>query len=189
MARERKGPLLRDCEICGEQIPPHVGAGRPRKRCVECTEPGGRPAPVAVNLGGTVVDLDALGLDARGRALWDELAGNMTSPLHRTLLLEACRLADRGERMHALLRGERGAWVVLKVPDLLAKLGVDTGELEISVNISSVAIEARNTAMALKGLVGELRRSSGQAGADESDDPLSGMADEVSAKRRAHGAS
>jgi hypothetical protein len=182
--RARKGPLLRNCRTCDEPIPPQTTRGRPREQCETC-RPGVQRTPAVVNLS-PVVDLDVLGLETRGRELWDEMVSHLTSPLHRTLLLEACRLADRGERLHALLRGERGAWVVLKLPDMFrsAGLAIDD-EIEISVNISSVAIEARNTAMALKGLVGELRRSAGQAGAVEDDDPLSGIDDEVAAKRRA----
>jgi hypothetical protein len=51
--------------------------------------------------------VDEMGLSARGRRLWDEMtAGNDPSPLHREMLLEACRMADRLERLDRHLKGE-----------------------------------------------------------------------------------
>jgi hypothetical protein len=178
---------------CGNVLPPRAGSGRPRKYCTsgrKCLPPP-PDGPVAVNLA-ALTNLDGLGLELRGRELWNAMQDDMPTAGHRTVLLEACRLADRAERMHALLCGERGAWAVLKVPDLLVRLGIDTGEIEITVNISSIAIEARNTAATLRSLMAELRAAVRQAGGtqrEEGPDAVDRVADMLAERRARHGMS
>jgi hypothetical protein len=47
------------------------------------------------------------GLAGRGRRLWDAMTAAWTpGPLHREMLLEACRMADRLEKLDRQLKGE-----------------------------------------------------------------------------------
>jgi hypothetical protein len=93
------------------------------------------------------------GLADRGRALWHAMvSAYVLGPGQLVLVAEACRLADRLERMDALLAGDSEAWATV-----LAGEGFDAPE--IKVEVSSVLIEARLTATALKGLVAELRQA------------------------------
>lgn len=56
------------------------------------------------------------GLGARGQALWDELTASWTpSPLQRELLIEACRMADRLEKLDGHLKGRE--WLRFRVSD------------------------------------------------------------------------
>jgi hypothetical protein len=90
-------------------------------------------------------------LDARGRWLWAQLsAGDPPPPEQQVLIAEACRIADRLDRLDALLRDE-DTWARLQVPDNAA----ETGEVRLVVN--AAIGEARQQALALKGLAAELR--------------------------------
>src|SRR5262245_39670294 len=51
-------------------------------------------------------------LGVRGQALWDELAGK-TPKAMQVVLLEACRLADRLDRLDDYLSGRTDAWLRL----------------------------------------------------------------------------
>lgn len=54
------------------------------------------------------------GLQSRGAALWSALGQTVGTPAGE-LALEACRIADRLDKLDALLRGDR--WVDLIQPD------------------------------------------------------------------------
>jgi hypothetical protein len=121
--------------------------------------------------------------------MWDEWSSQMPSPGATTLLREACRLADRAERMHQLIIGQRDAFAVLGIDDVLDEIfaradahGVT--EVAVNLNVSSVTIEARNTATALRSIVAELRTAvkqaagAGQEGEDE--DPVAAIARSMS---------
>lgn len=88
------------------------------------------------------------GLRERGRQLWAELSEGKFGPAHLVLLEEACRLADHLDRLHAQLEGE----------DWLRFL-VDEAGTEVTVKVDGVLVEARQHAVALKGLVAELRQA------------------------------
>jgi hypothetical protein len=126
-------------------------------------------------------DVNAFGV--RGQAMWDEWADRMPSPGATALLREGCRLADRAERMHRLIEGEAYAFAVLGIDEVLEEvfgMAAEHGVTEIAVNlnISSVTIEARNTATALRSIVAELRTAVKQAGAEQEgdDDPIAAIA-------------
>jgi hypothetical protein len=93
-----------------------------------------------------------LALGPRGRRLWAEVtAKGELIPTEVTLLEEACRVADRLERLDELLRGRRSAWLLL-VPTSL------DGSV-VTVVAGNVLVEVRQQQTTLKGLLAELRQS------------------------------
>lgn len=85
------------------------------------------------------------GLRERGAALWVDLHEDRDrGPDERTLIVEACRMADRLDQLHVALSGE--PWLL-----------VERGDSPLILVVDHALGEARRTAMALKQLVGELR--------------------------------
>lgn len=91
-----------------------------------------------------------------GQELWDAVNpdGELRA-LPAALLREACRITDRLRALDRRLRGE-GEWLELSTVDGVV----------FHVDVTDVLKEARSQAMALKGLVAELRQSAagGRAG-------------------------
>lgn len=85
----------------------------------------------------------------RGQRLWDELAGDGLPPLQRVLLDEACRMADRLDRLDALLEGRAESWLSVTVSD--------DGDLRLVID--GLLAETRQQATALRGLVAELLKA------------------------------
>ncbi|WP_199444466.1 hypothetical protein [Umezawaea beigongshangensis] len=93
------------------------------------------------------------GLEAPGRALWSEVTGAMPlTALQRVLLLEACRIVDRLDKLDAQLRGDDRGWLEIELPD-------DDRDREVVVIVDRALVEARQQAVALKQLVGEIRQA------------------------------
>lgn len=193
--RARLAPKPTRCEQCRKPLPEQLGAGRPRRKCLECAPPAKgtrgsrarRSRPVLVESPPGAEDsahVDVPSFGVRGQAMWDEWASQMPSPGSTALLREASRLADRAERMNQLINGYADAFATLKIDDMLEEvfsMAADSGvaEVHINLNVSSVAIEARNTATALRSIVAELRTAVKQAaGADQegADDPIAAIA-------------
>jgi len=95
------------------------------------------------------------GLGERGCRLWGELATTTTAPAVRVLIEEACRIADRLERLDAICRGESDVW---------ARFSVDRDGDEVTVVIDRALSEARQQALALRQLVADIRQAAGSAG-------------------------
>ena len=90
------------------------------------------------------------GLAPRGRRLWKAiLETNDLDPAQTVMLEEACRTADRLEKLDELLRGEVDSWASL-VADIH---GDDTYELKIDGALS----ESRQQQNILKQLLAALR--------------------------------
>ncbi|NJP33696.1 hypothetical protein [Micromonospora thermarum] len=92
-------------------------------------------------------------LEARGRRLWRQVLDQ--GPLTATelvLLEEACRLADRCDRLDAFLRGESREWARF-VP-----LVGDGGD-SVVVIIDKALTESRQQALALRQVLGDLARA------------------------------
>jgi len=89
------------------------------------------------------------GLADRGVRLWaDSIAAREDwSPGDRLLLEEACRLADRLDRLDALLSGDLKAWASIEWP---------FEDAPAALVISSVMIEARQSAAELRQMVKQL---------------------------------
>lgn len=109
-------------------------------------------------------------LGVRGKRLWREIKGEQFDPVRRVLLEEACRLADRLDRLDASLVG-RVPWgfeVSEEFPDVAV------------IVVDKALAEARQQAMALKQLIAELR----QSGADEKPQTTGGsVLDQLAARR------
>lgn len=108
---------------------------------------------------------------ARGRWLWQEMSGDKLAAGKRVLLEEACRIADRLDRLDAQIGGDADAWF---------RFSVDESGSEVTVIVDKVLSEARQQAVALKQLVSELRQGAAA-------EPASGgsVLDQLAAKRAA----
>lgn len=146
----------------------------------EATKPIVAPAP-------TRIVADTAGPEAnlgpRGQELWHEVcAGWKPTPLHRELLLEACRIVDRLDRLDRQLRGED--WLRFwNRSDVQAA----DGTIEINVFVDKALAEAREQEGALRQLITELAKvvSLQVETEDKGGGVLAGLADELAAKRRA----
>lgn len=114
------------------------------------------------------------GLADRGRRLYREFTAD--GPLtggERVLLEEACRIADRLDQLDDFLRGHEDAWMRFHVRN-------EDGSI-VQVVIDKALSESRQQALALKGLVAELRAA--RAKQPEETKPEATRRDEL-AKRR-----
>lgn len=107
------------------------------------------------------------GLGQRGAQLWRDLRkGGPFGPVDGALVVEACRIADRLDKLDALLAGDAQSWI-----DLVESRG---NPETLEVVIDKPLAEARQQALALKQIFTELRQqrgvSSGEAGGDELDE-------------------
>jgi hypothetical protein len=94
------------------------------------------------------------GLDARGRKLWREITSGYDlddKPAEIVLLEEACRIADRLERLDEILRGDAEVWTRIRLPR------EDGDEQPLTLIIDGALSEARQQANILKQLVAALR--------------------------------
>lgn len=99
------------------------------------------------------VTRDAPDLGTRGCRLWRQLTdGAELQPAERVLAEEACRLADRLDRLDAILRGDEDAWM---------RFRVNEDGTEVTVTLDKALSEARQQQVALKTLLAELRQSRG----------------------------
>ncbi len=90
------------------------------------------------------------GLAAKGRKLWKDVTSTHTLAAPELVLLEeACRIADRLDKLDALLSGEVEHWV-----DLRAIKGCEEA---VEIHIDSALSEARQQANVLKQLIASLR--------------------------------
>ncbi|SDZ55277.1 hypothetical protein SAMN05216215_109715 [Saccharopolyspora shandongensis] len=94
---------------------------------------------------------DRVTLGPSGQRLWAAMTdGGPLPAMQAVLLLEACRIADRLDKLDAQLRGED--WL---------RFDVDETGAEVTVIVDRVLSEARQQATALKQIVAELRQTAG----------------------------
>lgn len=87
----------------------------------------------------------------RGRRLWADMTdGVELSPSERVLLEEACRLADRLDRLDDLLSGRSDDWLTLHF---------DESGAQAVVVVDKALTEARQQQVALKTVLAEIRAS------------------------------
>lgn len=98
-----------------------------------------------------------VGLGTRGKRLWKDLH-ELTEfdPAQLAILEEACRTADRLDRLDAILRGADAEWLTLR-------LGADEGD--VTVVLAGPLAEARQQQTVLKQLLVALRLPDVQTGA------------------------
>jgi hypothetical protein len=85
----------------------------------------------------------------RGERLWRDMKGDGLDPAQRVLLEEACRIADRLDKLDRLLAGSAHDWVSL----VESKGDPERQEVVIDRPLA----EARQQATALKQLIAEIR--------------------------------
>jgi hypothetical protein len=121
-------------------------------------------------------------LRGRGKRLWADLGGDSLAGGRRVLLEEACRIADRLDKLDALLSGDATSWVEL----VESKGDPDRQE----VVIDKALAEARQQAVALKALISELRQEAApkpvaEPPAAKGVSNVLSLADEVARRREA----
>lgn len=109
------------------------------------TPTNGRSAPS----GSLSESAEVEGLGARGRRLWASLADSVDGTKGLVLLEEACRTADRLDKLAALLLGDADVWCSL-VADVMG----DGSTYEL--RITGALVEARQQANVLRQLVAAL---------------------------------
>lgn len=109
-------------------------------------------------------------LGARGQALWDQMTKVVPAAERAVLIGEACRLADRMEKLDLLLCGDIDTWAAL-VHDLR------TEDYELKIN--SAAVEARQCANAYRQILAQLETGSVTAGGSGA----MSLGDELAARR------
>ena len=110
----------------------------------------------------------------RGRRLWAELAAASTlDPASAVLAEEACRMADRLDKLDALITGRSDEWL---------RFRHDQDGGAVTVIVDNLLGEARQQANVLRGLVAQLEKSRPAA---EPEKPAEGASDELARKRAA----
>lgn len=131
--------------------------------------------PVTRNTGSDQAERTG-GLEAPGRELWSAVTGTGTlGAMQKVLLLEACRIVDRLDRLDGELRG-RGEWMRLEP--------TEDDDRTYVVIVDRALSEARQQATALKTIVNEIRQAGrpgkpagGAAGAGAKGKGLAGLTD------------
>jgi len=91
-------------------------------------------------------------LAAAGRNLWSLMtAGAMLGPMQKVLLLEACRIVDRLDKLDDQLTGTDREWLSLEP--------LDEHGATVIVVVDRALSEARQQASVLKGLLSEIRQA------------------------------
>lgn len=85
----------------------------------------------------------------RGEALYERLCAGL-GPAQDALLVEACRIVDRLDRLDAALEDREGRWLTLQVAEDVT---------QVTVVVDRALAEARQQAGTLKQLVAELRQA------------------------------
>jgi hypothetical protein len=112
----------------------------------------GRPECVTVTASVTRDAPRGPRLRARGQRMWDQLVGD-DDPIEVVVLVEEiCRLADRLDRLDAIVNGRDRAWLTLEVPD---------DGTAMTVVVDKVLTEARQQQTTFKTLLAELRAMRG----------------------------
>lgn len=118
-----------------------------------CSALGAETLPETPQEGRKAPLREVLGFESGGSALWDAVHGHgRPGPLQMPLLVEACRIVDRLDKLDRQLHGE----------DWLRFRHDPEDEHEVVVYIDRVLAEAREQATALKGIVAELTRTTAQ---------------------------
>jgi hypothetical protein len=149
---------LRRCLVRGDMAVTERGAGAERQRRYKRHKAGDHSLclPASCDKAGqSSPTVTVGGRGERGARLWAEMADGL-GPAHRVLLEEACRIADRLDRLDALLEGRQDAW-------LRFDSSRDDGG-EVRVVIDALLGESRQQATALRGLVAEIRAAMGKSG-------------------------
>lgn len=119
-------------------------------------------------------------LEERGLALWDGVAADrVLGPGERVLLHEACRAADRLDRLAGILSGGDEAWAQVVIPP-----HTDLMRLEVSAALGEARQQQAALRLTLTAL--GLERAPGSRAAPDSDDDAKGDPVDDLSRRRAN---
>ena len=97
-------------------------------------------------------------LGTRGRKLWRDVAATQTlDPSQRILLEEACRTADRLEKLDEKLRGDADSWAHLRTRAESMVYTEDGVEATIDLVVDGALTEARQQQNIFKQLIAAIR--------------------------------
>lgn len=89
----------------------------------------------------------------RGKTLWADVVKELSpGPMQRVMLLEACRIADRLDKLEAQLSGADDEWLRIE-PDY------EDPTRPVVVLVDKALSEARQQALAMKALLAEIRQA------------------------------
>ena len=116
-------------------------------------------------------------LNERGRQLFDDLHEDAKKydPLIEVMIVEACRIADRLERLDRIIEGATTEWIHFRD---------ERGGDGVVVYVDNLLGEARNQATTVKGLISEITKGTTKEQPDEPAKP----ADPLEALRKARDA-
>lgn len=155
------------CSGCGKLLWSGPGSRPADERlCRDCRMKPAATAPVAP-AGETPADT----FGPRGSRLWRDAALPALSPAELVLLEEACRIADRLDRLDAFLCGRQDAWLRFHARN-------EDGSV-VRVVVDRALAEARQQADTLRGIVADLARK----GARATDEPEASGSDELERRR------
>ena len=104
----------------------------------------------------------------RGRALWSELVTESTPESVKVLVEEACRTADRLDRLHWACKREG-------IIEIVEREDVTCEGASFSIEIGNAMSEARQQGQALKNLLVEIDKRRDVAEGAGDDDILNGL--------------
>jgi hypothetical protein len=164
------------CTGCGALLWSGPGSLPPdERRCRDCRRRGiVAPTPAAAEPSAPAEPSAHLG--PRGTRLWDEMdtEREAMSPPERVLLEEACRAADRLDKLDDFLTGRGDVWLRFRAAN-------EDGTV-VRVVVDRALSEVRQQADTLRGIVADLtRKTSGQPAPSQSE----GSRRDELAKRRA----
>jgi hypothetical protein len=111
----------------------------------------------------------------RGRRLWADLTAVSTlDPASAVIAEEACRIADRLDKLDRLITGRDEEWLRFREDH--------SDEPTVTVVVDNLLAEARQQATALRGLVAQLEKGRPVA---EAEKPEASRSDDLAARRAA----
>lgn len=117
-------------------------------------------------------------LGARGLRLWKSIAtGRNLTEIEQQNLVEACRIADRLEKLDELVRGDEDVWFRIKLPR--------TDENPVEVLINDPMKEARMHAAALRQLIAPFEVAKSDEGTKEVPSNVASLKEAAARKRGA----
>lgn len=109
-------------------------------------------------------------LAERGQKLWNSMEKTVKDPIQVELLKEACRLVDNLDRLYKMLQGDMSEWASIRVNRTMTK---------ISLDITDVLAQQRQSQLALKQITTALTVAGARVEEKQEDDRL----DELAARR------
>jgi hypothetical protein len=140
--------------------------------CRDCTRLGIASVPLAAEQRAAAQPAESFG--PRGTRLWDEMSAEREalSPPERLLLEEACRAADRLDKLDDFLTGRGDVWLRFRAAN-------EDGSV-VRVVVDRALSEVRQQADTLRGIVADLVRKQVVKSAEE---PEASGSDDLASRR------